>query len=248
VKWNEWLFMAHLASHLTLFAIVVLLLGGTVHTVCFSSGQAFNLKVHIRPAPSGNAFYATSLPILERPLALNNHVTHGGLPIPLSSALSLPAYTNFPTAVTIFTDAVDTSVGGAVVPCEDLQGERASFYTSNYKLSDSMALLDGSGADHLQIYLSTPTSQSRELGFEQRVRVAGELVPVRFQAIILTNQSTVWASPPPVPPQADEVARVREQWAAAYEKPKWFLDQVPDDSEAAEGAPPVPMEVESSGS
>ena len=210
MKWNEWLFMAHLASHLTLFAIVVLLLGGTVHTVCFSSGQAFNLKAHIRPAPSGNAFYATSLPILERPLALNNHVNHGGLPIPLSSALSLPAYTNFPTAVTIFTDAVDTSVGGAVVPCEDLQGERASFYTSNYKLSDSMALLDGSGADHLQIYQSTPTSQSHELGFEQRVRVAGELVPVRFQAIILTNQSTVWASPPPVPPQADEDARVRE--------------------------------------
>ena len=232
--------MAHLASYLTLFAIVVFLLGGTVHIFCFSSGQAFNLKVHIRPAPSGNAFYATSLPILERPLALNNHVTHGGLPIPLSSALSLPAYTNFLTAVRIFTDAVDASAGGAVVPCEDLQGERASFYTSNYKLSDILALLDGSGADHLLIYLSTPTSKSRELVFEQRVRVAGELVPVRFQAFISTNQSTVWASPPPVPLRADEVARVREQWAASYEKPNWFLDQVPDDSEAAEGAPPSP--------
>ena len=151
MKRHEWLFMAHLDSYLMLFAIVVLLLGGTVHIVCFSSGQDFNLKVHIRPAPSGNAFYATSFPILERPLALNNHVTHGGLPIPLSSAMSLPAYTNFLTAVRIFTDAEDASVGGAVVPCEDLQGERASFYTSNYKLSDIMALLDGSGADHLLI-------------------------------------------------------------------------------------------------
>jgi len=248
VKGHEWLFMAHLASYLTLFAIVVFLLGGTVHIVCFSSRQAFNLKVHIRPAPSGNAFYATSLPILERPLALNNHVTHGGLPIPLSSALSLPAYTNFLTAVRIFTDAVDASAGGAVVPCKDLQGERASFYTSNYKLSDILALLDGSSADHLLIYLSTPTSKSRELGFEQRVRVAGELVPVRFQAFILTNQSTVWASPPPVPLRADEVARVREQWAASYEEPNWFLDQVLDDSKAAEGAPPVPMAVDTSGS
>ena len=175
-------------------------------------------------------------------------MTHCGLPILLSSALSLPAYTNFLTAVRYFVDAVDASVGGAVVPCEDFQGERASFYTSNYKLSDILALLDESGTDHLLIYLSTPTSTSRELGFEQRVRVAGELVPVRFQAFISTNQSTVWGSPPPVPLRADEVSRVREQWAAAYKKPTWFLDQVPDDSEAAEGAPPVPMEVDSSGS
>jgi len=170
------------------------------------------------------------------------------LPIPLSSALSLPAYANFLTAVRFFADAVDASVGGAVVPCKDLQGERASLYTSIYKLSDILALLDGSGADRLLIYLSTPTSKSHELGCEQRVRVAGELVPVRFQAFISTNQSTVWASPPPVPLQADEVARVREQWAAAYEKPNWFLDQVPDDSKAAEGAPPIPMVVDSSGS
>jgi len=170
------------------------------------------------------------------------------LPIPLSSALSLPAYANFLTAVIFFADAVDASVGGAVVPCEDFQGERASLYTSNYKLSDILALLDGSGADRLLIYLSTPTSKSHDLGCEQRVRVAGELVPVRFQAFISTNQSTVWASPHPVPLRADEVARVREQWAAAYEKPNWFLDQVPDDSKAAEGAPPIPMVVDSSGS
>jgi len=52
--------MAHLADYLTLFAFVVFLFGGTVHISCFSSGQAFNLKVHIVPAPSGNAFYATS--------------------------------------------------------------------------------------------------------------------------------------------------------------------------------------------
>jgi len=99
-----------------------------------SSGQAFNLKVQIRPASSGNDFYATSYPILERPLALRNLVGHGGSPVPLSSALSLPAYTNFMTAVRSLTDAVDAFVGGAVVPCQYLQGERASFYTSNYKL------------------------------------------------------------------------------------------------------------------
>jgi len=192
-----------------------------VHIACSSSGQAFNLKVHIRPAPSGNAFYATSLAILERPLALNNHVTHGGLPISLSLALSLPAYTNFLTAVRIFTDAADASIGGAVVPCEALRGKRASFYTSKYKLSDILALFDGSRANLLLIYLATPTSKSRGLGFEQRVRVAGELVPVRFQAIISTNQSTMWASPPLVPLRPDEVARVREQWAASYEKPNW---------------------------
>ena len=74
---------------------------------------------------------------------------HSGLPIPLSSALSLPANTNFLIAVRVFTDAVDASMGGAVVPCEDFRGERVLFNTSNYKLSGILAIFDGSGADHL---------------------------------------------------------------------------------------------------
>jgi len=105
VKGHEWIFMALLSSYLTLFSSVLLLLCSTVHIICFFLRQAFSLKVHNRPAPSENAFYATSLQILERPLAINNHVTHSGFPIPLSTALSLPAYTNFMTAVRKFTDA-----------------------------------------------------------------------------------------------------------------------------------------------
>ena len=208
--------------------------------------RTFSLKVHIRPAASGGAFHATSLPMLERPVGLNAHLTRGGLPVPLSSALSLPACTNFLTAVRIFTNDVDASSSGAVVRCEDFQGERSSFCKSNNKLSDILAILDDAEAEHVLLYLSTPSTKSRELGFQQSVRIGDSMVPVRFQAFVSTNQSGVWASPAPMALQTDEVERLRSIWASSYEGPTWFLDQVPEDNEAST-TDHVAMAVDSAG-
>jgi len=99
--------------------------------------------------------------MLERPVGLNSHFTRGGLPVPLSSALSLPVYTSFFTAVSIFKNDVDASSSGAVVQFKDLKGELSSFFTSNNKLSDILAILDAAEAEHVLLYLSTPSTQSR---------------------------------------------------------------------------------------
>ena len=190
--------------------------------------------------------HATSLPMLERPVGLNAHLTRGGLPIPLSSAVSLPAYTNFLTADRIFKNDVDASSSGAVVRCEDFQGERSSFFTSNNKLSDILAILDDAEAEHVLLYLSTPSTKSRELGFQQSVRIGDATVPVRFQAFMSTNQSGVWASPAPVALHTDEVERLRSIWTSSYEGPYWFLVQIPEDNEVSP-TEHSPMAVDSAG-
>jgi len=157
--------------------------------------------------------------MFERPVGLNSHFARGGLLLPLSSALSLPVYTRFLTAARIFKNDVDAFSSGAVVQCEDLKGELSSFFASKNKLSDILAILDAAEAEHLQLYLSTPSTQSRELGCPQSVRAGNATVTVPFQALVSTDQSGVWASPAPVALRAVEVDRLRSIWTPLYQGP-----------------------------